>query len=104
MSATPWPWYVDGDGMICGPLAEVVVGLCEDEDEAQVPSVYKEEDRALIVRCVNAYDALVKALRDLVDNPIVRGMSARIRAEAKERGVPDAYVVAEAALEEAGAE
>ena len=57
-----------------------------------------------IVRCVNSHDRLVEALRTLVNNPIVSGMSARIRGEANERAVPDAYAAAEAALKEAGAE
>jgi len=59
---------------------------------------------AFIVRCVNAHDPLVEALHDLLDNPVVSGISARIRDEANERAVPDAYAAAEAAIKEAGAE
>jgi hypothetical protein len=41
---------------------------------------------------------LKKALRNLLSSPVVAGMSARIRDEAKERGKRDPFAIAEALL------
>jgi len=54
-----------------------------------------------MILALSSHDALVEAVRTLLENPIVRGMSARIRGEAKERGVPNAYETARTVLNEA---
>jgi hypothetical protein len=57
---TPAPWYTD-NACICASNGRALIAIediaCEDEDE---------NNAAHIVRCVNAHDELVAALRDCV--------------------------------------
>jgi len=99
MSATPRPWSILQEGRTWRILDANGDWVLVLHDLLELPDALR-----VMVRCVNSHDRLVEALRTLVNNPIVSGMSARIRGEANERAVPDAYAAAEAALKEAGAE
>jgi len=63
--ATPRPWYEADDLEVVTRQGFTIASILHDD--GFVTNEQASADRALIVRAVNAHDALVEALRDSVD-------------------------------------
>lgn len=79
---TPTPWTVSGD-YIQG-IGQICLSETAEEDVANA---------AHIVRCVNAHDALVAALRTIRDTTQTIGVASRIaRAALRDAGIAESGV------------
>jgi hypothetical protein len=80
------PWFAQG---------KLIVGATPDD--GQIGGAHDPEDAAYIVLCVNAHDAIVGALRELIDDADNSGVTAHFKG----RGFDESIEKARAALAKA---
>jgi hypothetical protein len=93
---TPTPWYTELDRSIRADDGDGHVALLAGSD---FNVATEEANAAFIVRACNAHDALVAALRELIDDADNSGVTAHFKG----RGFDESIEKARAALAKAGA-
>ena len=70
MSHTPTPWKVKYDEQIVGPKGNVIASCLgyskKAKDPAQQAQGAREDNAALIIRAVNAHEAMKAALKEVL--------------------------------------